>query len=95
MLTTPFIIISLFTDPKWYPARQSLRLDPSALLCVDSVSLPCAGLISDQIIGSYLDLSVAGYHVSQSQSVSGMRKFCRRFLLEPRPVFTSVTSEHS
>lgn len=24
------ISLSILTDPKWYPARQSLRLDPSA-----------------------------------------------------------------
>lgn len=86
-------MISILTDPKWYPARQSLRLDPSAFLFV--LSFPCDGLMSHKIIRSYLDLSVVGYHVSQSQSVSGMKKFCKHFLLEPPPVFTSVTSDHS
>lgn len=64
-------------------------------LFFDLVSLPCDGLLSDKIIRSCLDLPVVGYHVSQSQSVSGMKKFCRHFLLEPPPVFTSVTSDHS
>lgn len=43
----------------------------------------------------YLDWWLWDCCVSQRPSVSRMRRFCRHFLWEPRPAFTSVTSDLS
>lgn len=73
----------------WIPVRLlfvCVFVFPSHCLCL------CDGLMSDK---THLDLSLLGYLVFQNQSVSGMRRFCRHFPSEPRPVFISATSEHS
>lgn len=47
------------------------------------------------VVWSYLDWWLWDCCVSQRPRVSRMRKFCRHFLWEPRPAFTSVTSDLS
>lgn len=83
--------LSLVADPRWYPARQSLRLDPSASQC-SSLWLTCLWFIC--VMVSAL-IWADGCRLSQKPSVFGMRRFCRRFLWEPRPAFTSATSGRS
>lgn len=89
LLNTPRVkFLSIWTDPKWYPARQSLRLDASAsaffTITTSLIHVDCKRFVTLSQLPCF-----------QRASVSGMRKFCRRFRWEPQPAFTSVTSDPS
>lgn len=80
-------MISILTDPKWYPARQSLRLDPSAFLFV--LSFPCDGFMSHKIIRSYLTYLLWATTFLRVKVSQGWRSFAntscwnhRQFLLQ-------------